>query len=186
MTAVDIDEAAIKACLSARPARYRSRVTFKVGYFADLEPESFDLITAFDVLEHIPDDQAALRDLVRALRPGGDLLVHVPRDRWLTRSGTVHALPDEDSWQINSGHVRQGYSPEAMSALLFQAGLEVIDVQTWLGRWGTFAHEFYDRVENPFPFRLLSLPVTDACAFLDQRDGSPEGNTVFAQAKKPF
>ena len=185
VTAVDIDEAAIDACLSARPRRYRSRVSFKVAYFADLEPASFDLITAFDVLEHIPDDQSALQDLVRALRPGGDLLVHVPRNRWLTRSGVVHAVPDEDAWQINIGHVRQGYSPEAMKALLSEAGLDVRDVQVWLGRWGTLAHEFYERVEQPAPLRLISLPVTDVCALLDWRDGTSDGNAVYARATKP-
>ena len=93
VTAVDIDEAAIAACLSARPKKYKDRVNFAVGHFADLEPESFDLITAFDVLEHIVDDQAAVGQLIRALEPGGHLLVHVPRDRWLTRSGKVQGLP---------------------------------------------------------------------------------------------
>ncbi|MBA3801162.1 MAG: methyltransferase domain-containing protein [Geodermatophilaceae bacterium] len=151
----------------------------------DLQPESFDLITAFDVLEHIVDDKGAVDELARALAPGGHLLVHVPRDRWLTRSGTVHAVPDEDAWRINSGHVRQGYSPEAMRTLLEGGGLQVLDVQTWLGRWGTFAHEFYERVETPTPLRLLSLPVTDVCAALDRRGGTPEGNTVYAQAIKP-
>lgn len=160
-------------------------MTFHVGRFADLEADAFDLITAFDVLEHIAEDEAAVGELTRALTPSGHLLVHVPRDRWLTRSGTVHAVADEDAWRINVGHVRQGYSPESMRALLEGGGLIVVDVQTWLGRWGTFAHEFYERVENLTPLRLLSLPVTDVCAVLDRRGGTPEGNTVYAQAIKP-
>ena len=185
VTAVDIDDAAMAACLAARPKKYQNRVNFRVGRFADLEPDSFDLITAVDILEHIADDEAAVGELARAITPGGHVLVHVPRDRWLTRSGTVHAVADEDAWRINIGHVRQGYSPEAMRTLLEGGGLVVLDVQTWLGRWGTFAHEFYQRVERPTPLRLLSLPVTDVCAALDRRGGTPEGNAVYARAVRP-
>jgi SAM-dependent methyltransferase len=38
----------------------------------------FDLITCLDVIEHVPDDVAALRELRRVTRPGGRLLVTVP------------------------------------------------------------------------------------------------------------
>ena len=185
VTAVDIDEAAIDACLRARPAAYRDRVQFTVSTFADLASASFDLVTAFDVLEHIVEDGAAAADLSRVLTPGGTLLVHVPRDRWVTRSGITHALPDADAWQINAGHVRQGYSPDAMAALLVGAGLEIELIETWIGRWGTLAHEIYARLEHPTPLRLLTLPVTDICAALDRREGSNDGNTVYAQATKP-
>jgi SAM-dependent methyltransferase len=40
--------------------------------------ESFGLACALDVIEHIDDDAAALRELHRVLRPGGRLLVSVP------------------------------------------------------------------------------------------------------------
>lgn len=39
---------------------------------------AFDLISAVDVLEHLPDPQEALRSLAAALRPGGTLFVHLP------------------------------------------------------------------------------------------------------------
>jgi 2-polyprenyl-3-methyl-5-hydroxy-6-metoxy-1,4-benzoquinol methylase len=52
--ATDIDALATSACIAARPRKYDNRVEFRIGSFDDLEPESFDLVTAFDVLEHIP------------------------------------------------------------------------------------------------------------------------------------
>lgn len=39
----------------------------------------FDLIGAFDVLEHVDDDAAVLREAMRALRPGGGLIMTVPQ-----------------------------------------------------------------------------------------------------------
>jgi SAM-dependent methyltransferase len=48
--------------------------------FAD---ESFDVITCLDVIEHIPDDVGALRELRRVVAPSGRLLVTVPAYPWL-------------------------------------------------------------------------------------------------------
>ncbi len=41
--------------------------------------EEFDLVGAFDVIEHLDDDLGALRMFHRALRPGGGLLLTVPQ-----------------------------------------------------------------------------------------------------------
>jgi SAM-dependent methyltransferase len=43
----------------------------------------FDLIGAFDVLEHVRDHGAAVAQMRRALRPGGGLVVTVPQHQWL-------------------------------------------------------------------------------------------------------
>jgi SAM-dependent methyltransferase len=45
--------------------------------------EEFDVIGAFDVLEHIKEDEAVLSEMLRALRPGGDILITVPQHPWL-------------------------------------------------------------------------------------------------------
>lgn len=39
---------------------------------------SFDVVLAFDVLEHVTDDAGFLRELARVLAPGGALAIHVP------------------------------------------------------------------------------------------------------------
>jgi SAM-dependent methyltransferase len=48
--------------------------------FADA---SFDLAVSLDVVEHLDDDLAALRELRRVVAPGGSLLVTVPAYQWL-------------------------------------------------------------------------------------------------------
>jgi SAM-dependent methyltransferase len=45
--------------------------------------EAFDLAVVLDVLEHVRDDGAALRELARVVAPGGRLLVTVPQYGWL-------------------------------------------------------------------------------------------------------
>jgi SAM-dependent methyltransferase len=47
------------------------------------EADSFDLAVSLDVIEHLEDDLAALRELRRVVAPGGSLLVTVPAYQWL-------------------------------------------------------------------------------------------------------
>ena len=45
--------------------------------------EEFDVIGAFDVLEHIEEDEVVLAAMLRALRPGGGVAITVPQHPWL-------------------------------------------------------------------------------------------------------
>lgn len=45
--------------------------------------EEFDLIGAFDVLEHIEEDEAVLAQMYLACKPGGGIVLTVPQHRWL-------------------------------------------------------------------------------------------------------
>lgn len=62
-------------------ARQRADVNIKHGWLPDhipFEQTKFDLIVLLDVLEHVPDDGAALHALREKLRPGGKILITVP------------------------------------------------------------------------------------------------------------
>jgi len=45
--------------------------------------QEFDVVGAFDMLEHIEDDEAVLREMFQASRPGGGIMLTVPQHRWL-------------------------------------------------------------------------------------------------------
>lgn len=55
------------------------------------QPDSFDLVALFDVLEHVPDDVASLRSLSRLLKADGSLVITVPAFPFLwSRHDEVH------------------------------------------------------------------------------------------------
>jgi SAM-dependent methyltransferase len=74
--------------------------------------DSFDLAVCLDVIEHLEDDRAALRELRRVLAPGGVLLVTVPAYQWLWSGHDV----------INHHHRR--YSRETLERAARDAGWE--------------------------------------------------------------
>jgi SAM-dependent methyltransferase len=80
---------------------------------------SFDLVTAFDVLEHIDEDYVAVGEMFRALRPGGTLLVSVPCDMALWSAHDV-AL----------SHMRR-YSRETLTGIVEKAGFEIESLSSW-------------------------------------------------------
>lgn len=51
----------------------------------------FDVIGAFDVIEHIQDDALVLQQMFAAIRPGGGLLLTVPQHQFLWSQTDVHA-----------------------------------------------------------------------------------------------
>lgn len=79
---------------------------------------SFDQVVAAEVLEHVTDDRAVLRELARVLRPGGKIAVTVPR--WLPER--VNWALSEDYHNTPGGHVRV-YRRRQLGAQLRRAGL---------------------------------------------------------------
>lgn len=83
------------------------------------EPESYDFLTAFEVLEHIEDDHTALADWSHFLRPDGTLVFSVPAH--------PHRWNAADEW---AGHFRR-YTRDDLHALAEGAGYEVKDIQSY-------------------------------------------------------
>jgi SAM-dependent methyltransferase len=84
--------------------------------FAD---SSLDLVMAFDLLEHLHDDDSAVAEVRRVLKPTGTYLVAVPADPklWSSHDEAVD-------------HVRR-YTREGLLALLDRGGFDVTDVRSW-------------------------------------------------------
>lgn len=76
----------------------------------------FDIATALDVIEHLDDDLAALRELYRVMKPGGLLIVSVPAYKLLWTY-----------WDDILGH-RRRYTTRMLRDVIEQAGFELLKV----------------------------------------------------------
>ena len=94
-----------------------------------LPEDAFDAAVVCDILEHVADDRALLATAVRALRPGGRLVVAAPLrpTKALAAFALVLGLTDADF-----GHVRPGYSIHELRDLI-SAGGAAVDAQRVLG-----------------------------------------------------
>lgn len=99
---VDISEDALSFCRERGLQNVRLGAAEKLPY----EDETFDLVTALDVVEHLDDDVAGLSEMRRVLRPDGRLLLFVPTFMFLW------GLQDEVS-----NHRRRYRLPELRSAV---------------------------------------------------------------------
>jgi SAM-dependent methyltransferase len=81
---------------------------------------SFDVVIAAEVLEHIPADQAALREITRVLAPGGTVAVTVPA--WLPER--ICWRLSDDYHNVPGGHIRI-FTRRELETKLACAGLEV-------------------------------------------------------------
>ena len=86
---IDLSQTALGFC-RARDQRELTRGSVAQLPFAD---SSFELVTSFDVLQHVLDkgDVRAIAEIYRVLRPGGVAFVRVSAYQWL-RSGHDEAL----------------------------------------------------------------------------------------------
>ncbi len=76
--------------------------------------DEFDVVCAFDVIEHIDDDEAVLSNLAAAVRPAGGLLISVPQHRWLWSAADDYAH-----------HVRR-YTARDLHAKVEAAGFQIL------------------------------------------------------------
>jgi SAM-dependent methyltransferase len=102
---------------SEATAYTRSRGFFSVAQGSaealPFENESFDLVTALDVIEHVQHDDMALSEMARVLRPGGIAVITVPAFMFLW-SGHDEAL-----------HHKRRYRKPELAGKVSKAGLQV-------------------------------------------------------------
>ncbi len=84
-----------------------------------LADASLDIVTAFDVLEHLEDDDACVREVRRVLKPGGAFLVAVPCDPklWSAHDDAVD-------------HVRR-YTRQTLTEVLERDGMQLVSMTSW-------------------------------------------------------
>ncbi|HEX6157658.1 MAG TPA: class I SAM-dependent methyltransferase, partial [Burkholderiales bacterium] len=139
VTAVELDRE-----LRAHLARNGLRA---VAGAAELPAASFDFAYTLNVLEHITEDVAALKELRTALLPGARLLVYVP------------AFPIlYTSMDAKVGHVRR-YTRATLTRSVAAAGfrIERVEYADSIGFFATLAFRLMDRGTGAINRRMLKL-----------------------------
>jgi SAM-dependent methyltransferase len=140
---------------AAARARERGLTVEVLDLESDPLPAGFDLLTAFEVLEHVRDPLRLLRSMAGALAPGGRLLISLPNEFHLLRrlsilAGRPGAAGHRQFGGHDDPHLRL-FNPLESERLFAAAGLRVLD-RAWDGlappRW---------RAAKPLSAALASL-----------------------------
>ena len=101
--------------------RYNISVTpLKHEYLLPYEPESFDIVLSFGVLEHVANERSSIAEISRVLKPGGLFFCFFLPTRF---SWTQQV----SRWKGEHYHDRL-YTPASVRQLLHGGGLELIDI----------------------------------------------------------
>jgi 2-polyprenyl-3-methyl-5-hydroxy-6-metoxy-1,4-benzoquinol methylase len=119
---VDVSPRAIEAARQRAPDG-RPEFVLTSGFDLPFPDESFDLVTSFQVLEHVPDPQAFLRELARVARRGGMVILATP-------NAATRLYPGMTPW--NRFHVH-----EYLAAELLELLKDVFPQATIRGMFGT-------------------------------------------------
>jgi SAM-dependent methyltransferase len=135
---------------------------------------AFDSAVLINVLEHIADDDGALRELSGTLKPGGRLILWVP----------AFALLYSD-FDRKIGHYRR-YRKAGLAAKLSRAGYDVAEIR-YVNLVGAVAWLVVARLLHRAPTGGLSVKIYDSYFVpvlkrLERRWGAPFGQSVFAVA----
>ena len=162
VVAADVDDAMLdRGRRRAEDEGLRNLEFVRADLTDDLGSEEFDLVLAVECLSEIPDDDAALRAMARALRPGGRFMAHVPHRDW------APVLPGSPrTWRLE---VRHGYGAEEFIGKLKQAGLTVASVQPTARNVVYLGQEIADRTKNSsLRVRAAALPLTAGAVRLER------------------
>ena len=136
-----------------------------------------DAAVLINVLEHIPDDDAVLRELGATLKPGGHLILWVP---------AYQALYSDFDRKI--GHYRR-YTKNALREQLIRAGYDVPEIRyhNSVGAlaWLIAARLMHRDPTGGAPVRIYDSLFVPALKRLEGTWGAPFGQSVFAVATWP-
>ncbi|MBI2546196.1 methyltransferase domain-containing protein [Candidatus Woesearchaeota archaeon] len=94
---------------------------------------SFEQIICLDVLEHLPDAQAALKEMSRTLRKNGAAIITVPNELYLTKP----VLPINFKEHLKAiGHESAGFDYKQLKEMLEKEGFRIVRHEYYLKFFG--------------------------------------------------
>jgi ubiquinone/menaquinone biosynthesis C-methylase UbiE len=166
---VDVSPRAIEA---ARERALDGRPEFIVttGFELPFPAGTFDLVTSFQVLEHVPDPVAFLRELARVARPGGTVILATP-------NAATRLYPGMTPW--NRFHVHEYVAAELADLLR-----SVFPRVTLLGMFG--APELYEtEIRRVDAARQRIRRIEEAAARQEVRRAAEAARALARTSRRP-
>lgn len=157
----------------SKPAAQRGVKLFGIDIFngeltdAPLEPKSFDLITAWWSLEHIPDPETLIKRMKSLLKDDGNMIIGIPNSK------SMNAWIFKDRWyHLDCPRHLHLWNIPAIKTLIERNGLKITDIffdKTPWGLLGSLQYLFYqnnfsekhkNRITRNFILYLVALPWT--------------------------
>lgn len=146
----------------------------------------FDVVCAFDVLEHVVEDHAALAEMFKAVRPGGGIIVSVPQHPWLWSAGDDFA------------HHKRRYRRGELKSKLAAAGFSLVRITSFVSillplmalsrAFQRDARTYDPKTEYRAPpvlDRAMELTLETERWLIGRGVSLPAGGSVVAVARRP-
>jgi len=176
VTATDLS----KRCVEELQARYAGMANVDVRH-ADIaaldDDRRYDSVVLINVLEHIPDDLAALKDLRALLKPGGRLIVFSPAFEGLY-----------SDFDRKVGHHRR-YRRSQLVTVADRAGLRLVEARyvnsVGAFAWWLFARRLHQTPTEGWSVRLYDKAVVPALRDFEERHPPSFGQSVLLVGENP-
>jgi SAM-dependent methyltransferase len=191
ITAIDVKDEQVADCNAFFQRIGRPQVKFEVGDVTKFQQaNTFDLVVCVDVMEHILEDEAALRCYSTSLKAGGMLLISTPSDQG---GSDVH---EEGEGSFIEEHVRDGYNIDDIRAKCLRNGFSKVEARYSYGAPGKISWKLSMKwpllmlqaskaffIVLPF-YYLIAYPIAFVLNMADVRMTHPTGTGLVVKAWK--
>jgi 2-polyprenyl-3-methyl-5-hydroxy-6-metoxy-1,4-benzoquinol methylase len=191
ITAIDVKDEQVADCNAFFQRIGRPQVKFEVGDVTKFQkPDTFDLVVCVDVMEHILEDEAALRCYSTSLKAGGMLIISTPSDQG---GSDVH---EEGEGSFIEEHVRDGYNIDDIRAKCLRNGFSKVEARYSYGAPGKISWKLSMKwpllmlqasklffIVLPF-YYLLAYPIAFVLNMADVRMTHKTGTGLVVKAWK--
>lgn len=180
---IDLDQGLIEMNRQVAESLGVTHLQFSHGDARDIGGRKYDVIFSIDLLEHINDDQGALRSWRNGLVDEGLLVLHLPLRHQTQRRVFSwfrhHLIPD---------HVRDEYTEADIINKLHLTGFRVERISYGFGTAGELAFElnylFWDHPMLRVVAALVTYPFALLLGYWDVMHPPGQGNSLLVVARK--